>query len=337
MLSVMNTVNELDRLDSIIDAIRRGYCRSLATVADHPSAADVADQQAFRTQVLALAEQLKHAETHPELAAIAPAFEEQIVGLDKKSRAYLANLQKELTATVTALQQVTASFASTGEDHGERLRKELDQLGRLSGAKSIEVIRVGLQEVHRRIGDAVVELQRQNQLVVAQLRDEIRALHEQIQRVEATEKRSAQKGTLFNRNTFELRVTEWLASRQVFCLLVVRLSNWQQIVGQASHDQADELLSHVFQRLQRAVGPETFCARWHEGYFASIVPLDKVTTMKTSKEIVGRLEGEYTLSSSLRFRIQVSTGVIDARSGDTVDTLLRRAGQLVTAFEQSVP
>ena len=98
----------------------------------------------------------------------------------------------------------------------------------LSGSDNLNQIRTGIKEVSAAILESHEQLDRTNRLVISQLRDEIRTLHNAMG-AERQRRLTDQTSGVWNRQAIKERMDILLASRQPFCVLVVGIGNWKRI------------------------------------------------------------------------------------------------------------
>jgi len=244
----------------------------------------------------------------------------------------VAQLRKDLDSTSTALQEAMQAISQVGEDQTTQLESELDHLGRLRTLYQVEDIHRGIDAVSNRLNDVVKNMQVQNSLVVAQMRDEIRTLQ---QRLETAERRDrAAPGNLSHRGIFERKIEAKIGANEIFALFLVRISNWKELLPTLTQDQAQVLTNQVAARLGKVLGAETFAGRWYEGYYAAIVSASKRQAIGASQEIVHGVSGMYELAKGEKpIRISTRVAVIEHYEGQLAEHMLRRVDELIRAFE----
>jgi GGDEF domain-containing protein len=246
----------------------------------------------------------------------------------------VAQLRKDLDSMGNALQEALQSISQNGEDQSKQLESELSQLGRLRKLEQIEEIHCGLDAVSHRLSDLVKNIQAQNSMVVAQMRDEIRTLQ---QRLEVAERRErSTPGNLSHRGVFERKIQAKIGAGEIFALFLVRITNWKETIKGLNQDGAQTLTNRISLRLGKVLGAETFAGRWYEGYFAAIVTASKRQAIGATQEIVQGVSGSYDLGAGIPpVRVTTRVAVVEHYEGQSAEHMLRRVDELIRAFEGS--
>ena len=207
----------------------------------------------------------------------------------------LKQLERDLTQTGAALQDAMLSVATQGEDEERRLGSEIEKLKTLRAKDSVEEIKSGLDQACSNLDHLIQNMQTQNHMLVAQLRDEIKTLQT---RLETAERRQVSvPGNLSHRGFFERKIEARVAAGDTFSLYLVRVVHWKNLLTVLSQEKAQALSNDVSQRLARALGEETFAGRWYDGYFAALVSTGKRDAMSATNEIQHKVSGGYKLGT----------------------------------------
>ena len=94
-----------------------------------------------------------------------------------RSAEYLKKLRQQIETASAAMTLFANAVVINGDDHENAIRAELRALESTSKQNSIEEIRQGITAAVAAIEASVEQIHRTNQLMVAQLQDEIRTLH----------------------------------------------------------------------------------------------------------------------------------------------------------------
>ena len=123
------------------------------------------------------------------------------------------------------------------------------------------------QGVTHSISESIDVMQRSHQAAVAQLRDEIRVLHEEVDRARNAEWTNATTG-FWNRRKLDTRIAELIATDRPFCLMLVRVRNLPQIAAQHPKALVNVCIKSLLQRFRGIAGTEALTGHWDESSFA---------------------------------------------------------------------
>lgn len=150
---------------------------------------------------------------------------------------------------------------------------------------------------------------------------EVRA---QIERLVEFGQRDSATG-LSNRQAFEMKLREmWANSDSTFSLIFITLQHLDHVTTSEGLDRLDEVLAIAADVLKR-VAPEDAQAFWVGGNHAALlVPWPRVRAGKLS-EVVTREIGEAVIAAGLGETMEVTAGLAERVSGETLDDFIRRA------------
>jgi diguanylate cyclase (GGDEF)-like protein/PAS domain S-box-containing protein len=115
-----------------------------------------------------------------------------------------------------------------------------------------------------------------------------------------------------------------------FCVLFVDIDDFKRVNDAYGHDAGDKVLKIVGRTLSGNARPFDIFGRWGGEEFVAII---ENVSYKTLPMIANRfrllVENSYLSVGDRKIRVSVSVGATVARLEDTVETLLRRADQLM--------
>ena len=115
-----------------------------------------------------------------------------------------------------------------------------------------------------------------------------------------------------------------------FCVLFVDIDDFKRVNDTYGHDAGDKVLKIVGRTLSGNARPFDIFGRWGGEEFVAII---ENVSYKTLPMIANRfrllVENSYLSVGDRKIRVSVSVGATVARLEDTVETLLRRADQLM--------
>jgi len=180
LISTGHPVTELERMETLLRTVAAGYRSAIRSTAQYAIEIDSLDAQLFRQHIEALEEQLGAAVAGEHWEALQASFRDELRAYRDKAAAQLGRMRAEIKAATDAMLIFAESVASNGSDHQEQLEQELLQLQSVISAENLSQIRAVIGSAVGVITASVGKMQSGHKLVIAQLRDEMRLLHKQI-------------------------------------------------------------------------------------------------------------------------------------------------------------
>ncbi|HML16831.1 MAG TPA: diguanylate cyclase [Bryobacteraceae bacterium] len=312
MISIRKSAEELDRLDNLRQAM--ADCYSVAIYSSAEYAVEVDGQQAsrFRERLHAVGERWKAAADPGELRMVGQSFRGELRDYHRVAGESLEVLRKEVEAAAAAIASLAGGIASHGADHEKQLQRELDQLAIAAASDDVTHIRSAIQTAISQIHAAVVEMQLANRMVIAQLQDEIRLLHREI---DSDRHRAANPAAwLRTRRQMEQKIDDALSSRKPFCLLLIAISDWRSVVERYSCASLEAAIQEMIGRLHAAIDPDLIVGRWGEEELVAMLYVDPATAIAISRQAASALSGTYLIEENGEpgtVELKVKAGVID--------------------------
>ena len=172
-------------------------------------------------------------------------------------------------------------------------------------------------------------MQAQNQFAVAQLKDEIRLLHQKIQ---AGRRSAAPAVETWNRQEVESRIDEMLKQNTSFCLVLIVLKNLKPLTSRYSGAAVEDALQALQVRLRDPLGGASMLGRWTANQFVAILNVAPSRAMAASRDAAQKIAEPYSFThkgipSTLVF--QVAAGVVDYQDGSDALKFQTQVGQPV--------
>jgi diguanylate cyclase (GGDEF)-like protein len=160
---------------------------------------------------------------------------------------------------------------------------------------------------------------------------EIRRAQEQLKDAELLAYTDALTG-LGNRRRAETAIQEAIAAAHPLSLLVFDMNGFKAINDRYGHNQGDQLLKVVAQRIRSAVRDTDVVCRWGGDEFVVILPDSSLADAHgKARQIQARAFGEVLLNRAnegIRVSVGAGVGVAQYESGETAMELFERADQL---------
>lgn len=304
---------------TLLETVATAYGGAIRATAQYAIEINSLDAQLFRQHLEALEERLSAAVAPEHWEALQAGFRSELRAYRDKSAGQLGRMRAEIKAAADAMLIFADSVASNGLDHEQQLQEELGQLKSAIEDENLSQVRAVIGSAVGAIAASVSKMQSGHKLVIAQLRDEMRLLHKQIDAERRTLYTDRTTG-LWNRQKLDSQITDRLENDQPFCMLLVRLCNLKQLETDYSRALIEGAIKALLQRLTALIGEETLLGRWNDENFAAILDMDLAEAVAISREATAKLSGTYLVLGNGAWQnvpLHAVAGVIDhAADGD---------------------
>lgn len=335
MISLKKSLSDLDRLAMIQKVASECYRAAVASASEHVVETDKSLTRLFREELESLSRRVKAAETADELSETRISFAQHLEQYARQGSRYLRSLKEQVTATRRALADVVDSLAQ-GEDNEQfRIETDLTRLEEIANRPAVRDVCPEMSVVVASIGDGVSKLKKKNQLVVAQLQDELHSLQTTLDKAQQNARRDERPG-LMNRMDLIGQIRRSIVARKTFSLILVSVGNAPYLAGVHGGEAMDSVLDEFAQRLPDVVGPKAIRGHWNRFSFLTILDRPKPEAVELADRLATRLAGPYFPSGSAGGRaitLRLTTGVVEAGPGDSEGRLLAAIEQLLAALE----
>lgn len=334
MISIRKSVTDLDHAEELQKTTAECYGLTIRSVSQYAIEVDASVTANFRKHLDALDEQWRAADSVEGLRAVQASFRGELREYRDIVQEGLLSLRREMDAAAAAMATFAANVASNGAGHEQQLKDELQHLETLAKSDNLNEIRGGIQSATTGIAVSVDQLRRSNQLVIAQLQDEIRVLHQEIQ----TERRTLfmdRASGVWNRHKMDIRIDELLRQGDPFCLLMVTICQLARLDHLYSRTAIEGAIKALLMRFHALLGEEAMIGRWSEQEFVAILGVEPSTAIEVASEVMRKLSGVYTVQENgiaKSVTLEISGGVVDRKSGDDRTNFQGKLKQLADAL-----
>jgi GGDEF domain-containing protein len=340
LISLRKSVDELTRLEelekreALSNTILDCYALAIRSTADYAVEVAPAPVVEFRAHLNNIEQQCRAAQSADQLIAAQASFRGELRQYRDQSAGHLLKLRREVENATTAMTIFAETVAANGDDHELQLGVHLKRLESTAKSDSIVEIRAGIGAAVLGIQSSLESMKRSNQLVVAQLQDEIRALHQQIEQERKALFTDRASGA-WNRQKIDLHLDNLLRQNQPFCLLLVWIRNFKRTENQHTCAIVEGALRALVGRFRNTAGHGAVVGRWAQDQFVAVLDLPAARAMALSEEAARKLTGNYQIQEngqSQNVLLQASAGVIDRNSGVDAASFLQKLDQLAAAI-----
>jgi GGDEF domain-containing protein len=286
MISLRKTATELDRLEELHRTAVNCYSEALRSTEQNAIELDAAQATHFRAQVQALREQLQ-AESGPRaLEAVQTGFDNELKSYRDKIKGQVQRLRQEVQAATDAVESFASSINESEINLESGLKRELNILNQSSTSDDIQEIRGAIRASTAKIADGIHQMRSSSQLAIAQLKDEIRLLHQEVQ--EAKRSQTADP-SLESRQKINGRMDEFIKKNASFSVLLVVVRNLDGLQNCYSVNLIESGLRSFQSRFENILPSSAIVGRWARDQFAAILSARPGNAIEMSSEAVRKL------------------------------------------------
>lgn len=334
MISILKTANELDRIDELRATASECYQLAMRSAAQYAVEFDSQRLAEFRMHLGAMEEMWSAAETPDAMRGVEASLRGELREYRDQSRQHLARLRKEVEGAAHAMASFAEGIAANGADYDERVKKELHGLARASESEDMEAIRGTIRSAVGEISAGVEQMRRSNQLIIAQLQDEIRLLHQEFEAERRTLFTDAASGA-WTRQKMEQKMQTLLRAGDVFCAVVVAIPNLPEVQQRFSTTLVEGALKALLMRCRGMLGDDLLIARWSEDVFVTIVEVDGAAGGAIAGELAKKLGGPYSAQENglaHSVALKIATGAVERARGAEPALFLRKLEQMAVGL-----
>jgi len=337
LISLWKTANDLDRLGDLQQLTVENYVLAITATAQYAVEIERAEVQEFRDHLEALAKALRGATSPDDLKVVESSFRGELREYRDKSKRQLEKLRQEVTTAAATVHSLAENVAANGSDHERVLEGELKKLDGAAKLDNLTEVRGSIHNAITTISSSVDQMRRANRLVVAQLQNEIRLLHQAMQ----FERRSLftdRVSGAWTRQKMTDRIDDLLRGEEPFCILMIAIRNLKRLNGHYSRTSIENVLSALVTRFCNILGPEAAIGRWTEEQFVATLPMQPSNAMALSREVTQKLSGSYSVQENglaQSVPVQVAAGIAERRAAIDAGKYYKKLEQLATALTEA--
>ena len=334
MISLRKAATELERLEELKQTLAKCYALAIKSSSEYAVELDPHSTEYFRQRLLLLDTQCGQASAPEHYNAVQASLRGELRNYRDQAREQLSRMRKDLQNAASAMKVIAESVSTSGNDCDLQLRREVEQLEALAASDDIEKIRCGIESATGAIVRSYGQLRRSHQLVVTQLQDEIRTLHQAMDNERSRMERDHVSGA-WNRQKLNQRIDQLLQRNDPFCVLLVSARNLRRLERQYSSAVITDALRTLVQQFDSILGGEAMIGRWSGDVFSAILELDPGSAMALSTEINRKLSMSFPVWTSgvaQMLTIETTTGIVDRRKDSDPSKFYRKLEQMAEAM-----
>jgi len=336
VISLRKSINELDQLNESKSTAVDCYGLAIGAVGEHAVEIDAAEVTQFRSKMQSLREQVKPDITAEQLRQIHASLRGELQSYSERSHQRLERLRDDIRAASEAVEDFAGNFAASGTDLDGEVKRELQRLDKAARTAPLDELRNVIGGVSAGIASSFERVKATNQLAIAQLKDEIRVLHKEIEtaRKSRSSTRSA-PATPAQHEIFD-QIDAVRLRNTPFSVILVAVKNLRGLRSCYSKVAIESTLSSLHARLKNALPGGSASCRWSDSQFVAVVTLEPAAAMAKSRELAKELSGSYVVQDGIfqTVALLANAGVIDCKAQADSSALRRRLEQLSETLAQ---
>ncbi len=336
MISIRKATDDLGKLEETIKTVRATYVHAILSTSHYSVEIDAGDSTKFRNNLEVVRAQAEGAADEEDWRSIQASFRGELRDHRDRSLARLTKLRNELKTAADAMEIFAENVVSSSADHKEGLQDALGTLDAVIREESILKVRDALVQTKAQISSSIERMEQEHHLIIAQLRDEIRSLHDQI---DADRKAHHVDGAtgVWNRQKLQSQMEQMLEHDESFCVLVVGIRNLRRLDQRYSPAVIEGGVKALLQRLAKMLGDNSMVGRWDEEIFAAILQIDPSYAISISRQASQKLSGTYTAQEngmSRNIELQAVAGVIERQRGMDKTAFYKKLDQMAEVLSK---
>ncbi len=278
---------------------------------------DAVELAHFRAQLQALQSRLEDAGQAGQLESVQATFDTELREYQDKSRKQIERLRKDIKEATAAVEEFASSVTANGTELEKGLKRELQQLNQAATSNDLSEVRGAIHTATTKISASVEQMRVANQAVIAQLKDEIRLLHEEIR---TTRRRAPSEQSVANESRHKLdnQIDALIRRGSQFSVLLVVVTNLEGMRNCHSQPLIDTGLRSFESRFADVVPGAALTGRWAIDQFAAVLSTEPANAIALSNDVVKKLSApflEQEDGTSRNLSFGVKAGVVEFRSG----------------------
>ena len=209
----------------------------------------------------------------------------------------------------------------------------MQRLDKASRTENIDELRGVISGVSASILYSFERVKSSNQVAIAQLKDEIRVLHKEIEIARKSRSSSKAAPTPAQKEIFR-QIEVFRQRNAAFSVVVVAVKNLGGLQSCYSKAAIEKALTSLHARLKNALPGGSASSRWTDSQFAAVVTVEGAAAMAMSRELAKQLSGSYVVQDGdfQSVALETNAGVIDCKAQADASSLQRRLEQLSEAL-----
>lgn len=339
VISFRKSVSELDSFAEQQTALQEALARCIQAAGQYAIELRREDAAALRANLERLSEQAAQSMDRASTERLQANVRGELRAYRDVAQKEAQDLKAEVSTTIESMQSFIATVTSTGSDHETALRREFQVLQTAADSGDLAAIRATVRKTIDAAMQSCEDIRRSRELIIAQLQDEIRSLHREVDH----ERRAAMEDPvthLWNRTKIDGRIQDLILLNETFCVFLIGIRNLSTLGPGALTPQHPRLLPDCLRalagRLQNLAGHSGeigMTGRWSEDTFAIVFNLPLTGAPIPPKQVECALNGAYAIQfdgSTHTIKLDILVQAVERPKDSSEGTFFLNLGQ--TAF-----
>jgi GGDEF domain-containing protein len=226
------------------------------------------------------------------------------------------------------MKRLAEAVASSGTDLGSQVEHEIGRLETAASTRDLNVILNSIRDASTGLRSCYEQMQKTNEVTIAQLQDEIRMLHRDREEERRTMHIDKHSGAWI-RQKIDTRIEDLLRQGEAFWVLFMR---WELKTDVEMYPNApDQVMHAMVKRVQTLLGKDALIGRWSQHMFATIIELDPSTEADMTRDLRAHVGGMYSIQENgmnIPVCINLQTGAATCPRGTKAIDFLPKLGQV---------
>ncbi len=349
LLSLRKSVDDLDHFEvqrSEFEAQRTQFAeqknqlqqtltRCIQATSQYAVELNSRDAIVFRENIDRIAGAVISEMTQAQCAQVASDFRGELREYHGKTQREADRLRSEMDSMIESMQGLIANIATSGSDHERVLHQEFSALEATAQKGDLTTLKAAIHHAAETAIKSCGEIRRSCEVVIAQLQDEIRNLHREVDH----QRRAAmtdQATNIWNRAKLDNRVKDLVLLNEAFCVILIGIPDLVQVTRR---DQRliPGLLQAIAGRittLAKKGGEAGMAGRWSDEVFAIIFNLPLSAVPIKTADMEKTLSSAYTVQldgTSVEVSIKAHPTTVERPKDSNESAFYLQLGQ--AAFE----
>jgi GGDEF domain-containing protein len=342
LLSLRKSVDDLNNLEvqriqfaEQKNQLQQTLYRCIQATCQYAIELNTRDAMAFRENIDGIASSVTPEMTTPQWAQVSSDFRGELRDYHGKTQREADRLRSEMDSMVESMQSLIANIATNGSDHERVLHQEFRALEATAQKGDLPTLKAAIHHAAETAIKSCGEIRRSCDVVIAQLQDEIRNLHREVDH----QRRAAmtdQATNIWNRAKLDNRIKDLVLLNEPFCVILIGIPDLVQVTRRDPR-LVPGLLQAIAGRvttMAKKGGEAGMAGRWNDEVFAIAFNLPLSAVPLKPADMENTLSSAYTVQldgSSIEVSIKTHVASAERKKDSNESAFYLQLGQ--AAFE----
>jgi GGDEF domain-containing protein len=331
VISLRKSVEELDSAAEQRRILKQTVSRCVQAASQYDVEVAPHDADDFKTNLQSLGGRIDALSSSDDWEKLNADFRGELRAYRDEEQKKVTYLRGEMASLVESMQSFIASVSQNGCDHERTLKKEFQALETVAETGDLTSIRGAIRVAVDTALKSCEEIRRSREVVIAQLQDEIRNLHREVDH----ERRAAltDPGTgVWTRAKLDSRIKDLMLLNEAFSVFLIGVSDLVSVARQDPRFVPGclQALAGRLQTMAKEGGEIGMVGRWSEEVFAIIFNLPLSGVPISIENMRRDLSGTYAVqldSESRKVALTVNVQCVERPRNATETSFYLHLGQ----------